>query len=124
MALDVLLAAVLCRGHSPWLVVAYPLDDAGFRQLRAACAKAGRRFAVVNLDVPLSVTLRARGGRRLSTAEKQRVGVMRSEGYHHRPFAAVSFQNAYPPVGLAARRILVLLRPVLAAERSADDRLP
>ena len=123
MALDTLLAAVRRRAHSPWLVVAYPLDAAGFRRLRAACAKAGRRLAVVNLDVPLSVTLRGRGGRRLSTAEKQRVRVMRSEGYHRRPFAAVSLQNAYPPVGLAARRVLALVRPGLVAERSAQDRL-
>ena len=60
MALDALLAAVLGRGRLLWLILAYPLDAADLRRLRAACAKAGRLLAVVNLDVPLSLVLRAR----------------------------------------------------------------
>ena len=109
MALDALLAAVARPGRFRWLVVAYPLDAAGFLRLRAACAKARRSYTVVNLDVPLSMTLRGRGSRKLTMVEKMRVRTMRSKGYHRRPFATATLRNVYPSVGYASRRLLPLL---------------
>jgi hypothetical protein len=116
MALDALLAAVIRPGRFRWLVIAYPLDSVGFLQLRAACAKARRRFIIINLDVPTSMTLRGRGGRTITTAERKRIRAMRSEGYHRRPFAAATLHNAYPSVARASRRVLSLVRITLAAK--------
>jgi energy-coupling factor transporter ATP-binding protein EcfA2 len=116
MALDALLAAVIRPGRFRCLIVAYPLDSSGFLQLRAACGKARRRFIVINLDVPTSMTLRGRGGRAISTAEGKRIRAMRSEGYHRRPFAAATLHNTYPSVARASRRVLSLVRVTLAAK--------
>ncbi len=110
MALVALLGVVIRPGRCRWLVIAYPLDATGFLRLRAACAKARRPFAVVNLDVPMPMTLRGRGGRMLTTAERERVRAMRSQGYHRRPFAMATLRNVYPSVGQASRRVLTLVR--------------
>ncbi|WP_376100683.1 hypothetical protein ACE7GA_27070 (plasmid) [Roseomonas sp. CCTCC AB2023176] len=114
MALDALLRAVARRGRFRWLVIAYPLEADGFRRLRAAQGTARRFLTIVNLDAPLAMTLRGRGGRTLSPAEKDRVRVMRSKGCHRRPFATATLRNAYPPVGRTARRILHLARSLPA----------
>ena len=117
MALDALLAVVIRPGRCRWLVIAYPLDATGFLRLRAACAKARRPFAVVNLDVPMPMTLRGRGGRMLTTDERERVRTMRSKGYHRRPFATATLRNVFPSVGQASRRVLTLVRSSCARER-------
>ena len=116
MALDALLTAVARPGRLRWLVVAYPLDATGFLQVRAASAKARRPLVVVNLDVPMSMTLRGRGGRTLTTAEKKRVRVMRSKGYHCKPFATATLHNAYPSISRASRQLLILTRSSLQQE--------
>lgn len=105
MALNALLAAVIRPGYFRWLVVAYPLDSSGFLRLRTACASARRRLLVVNLDVPSAMTLRGRGDRTLTVAERARVREMRSKGYHRRSFATATFHNTYPSVGMTSRRI-------------------
>jgi hypothetical protein len=122
MALDALLAVVVRPGRFRWLVVAYPLDGIEFLRLRAACAKARRPLTVVNLDVPLSMTLQGRGGRTMTTAEKKRIRVMRSEGYHRRPFATATLHNAYPSVSRASRQVLALVRFALATGRLVQCR--
>ena len=125
MAIDALLAVVLRSGRSGWLVVAYPLDAADFRRLRATCARAQRSLSVVNLDVPLSMTLRGRGGRILTAAEKARIRVMRAEGYHRRSFATATLHNTSPSVSQAARQVLALVRSSPATvRRSGRDCLP
>lgn len=110
MAVDALLQAVARPCGRQWLVIAYPLDQRDFRRLKAACGKARRGRVVVNLMTPLTITLRGRGGRRLSRAEQTRVRAMRSAGWQRRPFATASLPNAEGPAGRAARRILSLLR--------------
>ena len=117
MALDALLSAVVRPGRFRWLVVAYPLDATGFLRLRTACAKARRSLAVVNLDVPMSMTLRGRSGRTLTVTERKRVRVMRSEGYHRRPFATATLHNTYPSISRAAWQVLIVTRFVLATGR-------
>ena len=72
---------------------------------RAACGRARRRLLVVNLATPLPITLRGRGGRRLSLGEERRVREMFSQNYHHRRFAALTLCNALPPVSRTARKI-------------------
>lgn len=119
MALDALLSAVVRPRRFRWLIVAYPLDTAGFLRLRATCAKAQRSFTVVNLDVPLPMTLRGRGGRALTVAERARVRIMRSKGYHRRPFATATLRNIYPSVGYVSRRVLPLVRSPPAREKRA-----
>jgi hypothetical protein len=113
-AVNALLQAVVRPGRYSTLVIAYPLDFLSFRRLEATCRRAHRSLLVVNLASPLAMTLRGRGGRTLSPSERERVRVMRSEGYHRRPFAAVSLPNAYPPVERTARKI-ACLRNSLAA---------
>jgi hypothetical protein len=108
VALDALLHAVACPRRWPWLVIAYPLEVSGFRQLSAACGKARRPLTIVNLDTPLATTLRGRGGRTPSSVERKRIRTMRSEGYHRKPFATATLHNAYSPVKRTARRILWL----------------
>jgi hypothetical protein len=109
MALNALLCAVIRPGQAPTLVVAYPLDGFGHAKLRAACGRARRRLAVVNLAPPLAATLRGRGGRQLDTGERARVRAMRSEGYHRRSFAVFTLPNAQPPAARTAWRIACLL---------------
>ncbi len=109
IALQTLLRAAARPGRFPTLVVAYPLDRAGFRRLKANCGRAHRFLVVVNLATPLSMTLRGRGGRTLDAAERARVRAMRSQGYHRRPFATATLFNAHPPAERTARRIARLL---------------
>jgi hypothetical protein len=94
MAMDRLLRIVRRSRRPAVLVVAYPLECAGHARLRAACGRAHRRLVVVNLAPPLAMTLRGRGGRQLSAGERARVREMRSEGYHRRPYAALTWPNA------------------------------
>jgi len=106
MALQALLRAAARRGSFPTLVVAYPLDRFGYAQLKAVCGRSHRPCIVINLATPLAMTLRGRGGRMLDGAERARVRVMRSKGYHRRPFAVATLPNAHPPAGRTARRIV------------------
>jgi hypothetical protein len=118
MAFDLLLRAAARRGHCRTLVVAYPLDRLGYRKLRAVCARAHRPLVVVNLATPLPIILRGRGGRRLDAAERGRVRVMRSKGYHRQTFATATLPNAYKPAARTARQIAGLA--VRMTRRSAS----
>jgi hypothetical protein len=99
------------------VVVAYPLDRAGYSRLRAACGRAHRLLLVVNLATPLAVTLRGRGGRQLDEAEKKRVRVMRSEGYHRRAFAHLTLPNAGRSARQTAQQIAATLHSRLTIPR-------
>ena len=104
-ATDVLIGMALRRRHPATLVVAYPLDRFGHSRLKSACARARRSLVVVNLATPLTLTLRKRGDRELTAAERDRARVMRSEGYGTRPFATFSHPNARAPAARTAREI-------------------
>jgi hypothetical protein len=111
MALHALLRQVLVRsGTGRVHVIAYPLGRSGCQRLKAACSRAHRRLVIVNLATPLTITLRGRGGRMLDAAEKARVRVMRSKGYHRQPFATATLANAHPPAARTARLIARLLQ--------------
>jgi hypothetical protein len=111
MALHALLRQVLVRSsYCRVLVIAYPLDRSGCLRLKARCSRAHRPLVIVNLATPLPITLRGRGGRMLDAAEKARVRVMRSKGYHRLPFATATLVNAHPPPARTARLIALLLQ--------------
>ncbi len=108
MALAALLQVVAQRRRR--LVIAYPLDRAGYARLRARC---GGALLVVTLATPLPIVLRGRG-RMLDAWEMARVRAMRAAGYHRRRFAALTVPNAVPPASrtaaLIARRLARPLR--------------
>ncbi|CAH2602314.1 Shikimate kinase [Rhodovastum atsumiense] len=120
MALDALLRAAARPGRQAALVIAYPLDAAGWRRLRTVCGRGRRALVVLNLAPPLAMTLRGRGGRNLSPPERARVRVMRAEGYHRRPFATATLANAASSAAGTARRIARLL-PVWVAHRPSRN---
>ena len=99
------LLRLLVRRPPATLVIAYPLQQTGYQRVKAACAHARRRLIVVTLATPLTLTLRGRGGRHLDAAERARVRTMRSQGYHRRPFAALSLPNANAPPARTAWQI-------------------
>jgi hypothetical protein len=108
MAVDALLRSIIRRGHFKTLVIAHPLDVWDYRRLRAACRKARRGLLVVNLAPPLNMVLRGRGGRLLEPWERDRVRVMRSQGYYRRHFASLTLPNVKSPPVRTARRVLQL----------------
>jgi hypothetical protein len=111
MAFNALLRQVGVRsGCCRVLVIAYPLDRSGCLRLKATCSRAHRPLVIVNLATPLPITLRGRGDRMLDAAEKARVRVMRSKGYHRQPFATATLANAHPPAARTAMLIARLLR--------------
>jgi hypothetical protein len=118
---DTLIRAAGRPGGVRWLVIAYLLDARGFRRLRAACGRAGRQLLVINLAPPLRLTLRGRGGRVLSAGERRRVRVMRSQGYHRRPFAELTWPNAFPSVRSSSLRLARLACGHYLAHRSGPD---
>lgn len=93
----------------PCLVSAYPLDEAGYRRLRAACVARGAALSVVTLAPPLEVALGARGARVPDAAEQARIRAMYAEGYHRRAFSAVTIDNAGLAPEETARRVLAAL---------------
>jgi hypothetical protein len=79
------IAVAECR----YLIVAFPIDRAGFEQLNAACKKRSGRLIVVTLSPPLEVALSDRGERRLTPWERQRIDEMYRQGYQSRPFSDI-----------------------------------
>lgn len=109
MAVDALIHEVARPGRAA-LVIAYPLAAGDHRRLRAACTKARRSLAVINLATPLPMILRGRGERVLSPEEQARTRAMYAQGYHRRPFATATLPNLYGRPERTARRIARLLR--------------
>ncbi|HWX48093.1 MAG TPA: DUF2062 domain-containing protein [Roseomonas sp.] len=103
------IARCIAISRAPWLVVAYPLDEAAYRSLRAACAARGARLRVVTLAPPLEVALSERGGRRLSEEERQRIGEMYAKGYAERPFSELIFDPSDLTPEASARELARLL---------------
>ncbi|WP_235913963.1 DUF2062 domain-containing protein [Teichococcus coralli] len=103
------IAAAIATSQAPWLVVAYPLDEAGYRCLCSACAARGARLRVVTLAPPLEVALTERGGRALSEAERRRIPDMYAEGYAERAFSEQVFDPGMRTPAENARRLAELL---------------
>ncbi|WP_206365390.1 shikimate kinase [Siculibacillus lacustris] len=88
------------------LVVAYPLDAAEHRRLRAVAAARGARFLTVALAPPLAVALTDRGARRLSERERRRILEMYADGHAAPAFADLVVDTAAMPPETCVERIL------------------
>lgn len=86
--------AQIVGAQGRFLVVAYPLRQADFERIRAACEGQGARLIVITLAPPLAVALADRGGRRLEPDERERIVEMYREGYHARPFSDLVLDTA------------------------------
>ncbi|TDA46714.1 shikimate kinase [Burkholderia pyrrocinia] len=73
-----------CERH---LVIAYPIGDAEFERLRAACDARAARLFVVTLAPPEAVAASNRGTRAPTDWERQRIAEMYREGYAARAFS-------------------------------------
>ncbi|WP_175746508.1 shikimate kinase [Burkholderia pyrrocinia] len=69
------------------LVIAYPIGEAEFARLRAACDTRDARLFVVTLAPPEAVAASDRGSRVLTDWERQRIAEMYREGYAARAFS-------------------------------------
>nr|WP_272148404.1 shikimate kinase [Burkholderia cepacia] len=69
------------------LVIAYPIGEAEFERLHAACAARDARLYVVTLAPPEAVAASDRGVRTLTDRERQRIAEMYREGYAARAFS-------------------------------------
>ncbi|OED13836.1 AAA family ATPase [Burkholderia sp. A2] len=69
------------------LVIAYPIGEAEFERLRAACDARDARLFVVTLAPPEAVARSNRGARVLTDWERQRIAQMYREGYASRAFS-------------------------------------
>ncbi len=88
------------------LVVAYPLDAAGYARMRAVC---GAGLMVAVLAPPLAEALRDRGGRVLTAWERARIGVMYAEGFDCPGFADLVIDTAVVGVAEAVGRLVAVL---------------
>jgi hypothetical protein len=69
------------------LMIAYPIGDAEFARLRAACDARGARLFVATLAPPEAVASSDRGERVLTEWERRRIAAMYREGYASRAFS-------------------------------------
>ncbi|KWA40810.1 shikimate kinase [Burkholderia multivorans] len=86
MALDRLVHSI-ATAHERYLVVAYPIGDAEFARLRAACDARHARLFVATLAPPQAIAASDRGTRMLTEWERQRIVEMYREGYASRAFS-------------------------------------
>jgi len=86
------------------LVIAYPIAEAEFERLRAACDARDARLFVVTLAPPEAIASSNRGSRALTDWERQRIAEMYREGYASRAFSQVVLDtSAATPDACAAR---------------------
>ncbi|WP_084752110.1 shikimate kinase [Burkholderia cenocepacia] len=86
------------------LVIAYPIGEAEFERLRAACEARDARLFVVTLAPPEAVAASNRGARALTDWERNRIAEMYREGYAARPFSEMVLDtSAATPDACAAR---------------------
>jgi hypothetical protein len=101
LALD-RLARLIATATAETLVIAYPLDEPGFRRLRDAALARGATFRVVTLAPPLTMALADRG-RRLTDWERRRIPEMYARGYATRMFSDLILDTGTTTPGDAAR---------------------
>jgi cytidylate kinase len=93
-----------------YLVVAYPLEQADFERIDAACRKRRARLVVVTLSPPLEVVLSDRGARVLTHEERERIVEMYAQGYQSRSFSDIVLDNA----GMSAEETVACIAAYLA----------
>ncbi|WP_423761231.1 shikimate kinase [Burkholderia sp. NLJ2] len=94
--------AQACERH---LVIAYPIGDAEFERLRAACDARDARLFVVTLAPPEAVAASDRGSRALTDWERQRIAEMYREGYAARAFSDCVIDTSKASADACAREI-------------------
>ncbi|HEF5872916.1 TPA: shikimate kinase [Burkholderia cenocepacia] len=91
--------------HKRFLVVAYPIGEAEFARLRAACDARSARLFVVTLAPPEAVARSNRGARVLTDWERERVAQMYREGYASRTFSDCLVDTSHMSVDACATEI-------------------
>ncbi|AZQ54577.1 shikimate kinase [Burkholderia cenocepacia] len=81
------LVTQIAQARERHLVIAYPIAEAEFERLRAACDARDARLFVVTLAPPEAVAASNRGTRALTDWERQRIAQMYREGYASRAFS-------------------------------------
>jgi len=87
------------------LVIAYPIGEAEFERLSAACDARDARLFVVTLAPPEAVAASNRGTRALTEWERQRIAEMYREGYAARAFSDCVIDTAGASVDVCATEI-------------------
>ncbi|BAX62567.1 shikimate kinase [Burkholderia stabilis] len=87
------------------LVIAYPIAEAEFERLRAACDARDARLFVVTLAPPEAVASSNRGSRVLTDWERQRIAEMYREGYAARAFSDCVIDTSKASADACAREI-------------------
>ncbi|MET3821623.1 chloramphenicol 3-O-phosphotransferase [Burkholderia sp. PvR073] len=81
------LVTQIAHARERYLVIAYPIGEAEFERLSAACDARAARLFVVTLAPPEAIASSNRGARALTDWERQRIGEMYREGYAARAFS-------------------------------------
>ncbi|MBP0712568.1 shikimate kinase [Burkholderia sola] len=81
------LVTQIAQARERHLLIAYPIGEAEFERLRAACDARDARLFVVTLAPPEAVAASNRGTRALTDWERQRIAQMYREGYASRAFS-------------------------------------
>lgn len=87
------------------LVIAYPIGEAEFERLRAACDTRDARLFVVTLAPPEAVARSNRGARVLTDWERQRIAQMYREGYASRAFSDCVIDTSSASANVCATEI-------------------
>ncbi|MCA8085043.1 AAA family ATPase [Burkholderia cenocepacia] len=101
------------------LVIAYPIGEAEFERLRAACDARDARLFVVTLAPPEAVAASNRGSRALTDWERNRIAEMYREGYAARTFSDCIMDTSLSPPDACAADIVRYVAAPGSSSRSA-----
>ncbi|RQR37619.1 shikimate kinase [Burkholderia sp. Bp9143] len=99
------LVTQIANARERHLVIAYPIGDAEFERLRAACDARDARLFVVTLAPPEAVAASDRGTRALTDWERKRIAEMYREGYAARVFSDCVIDTSKASADACAREI-------------------
>ncbi|RQZ36534.1 shikimate kinase [Burkholderia sp. Bp9090] len=95
----------IAQARERHLVIAYPIGDAEFDRLRAACDARDARLFVVTLAPPVAIAASDRGTRALTDWERKRIAEMYCEGYAARAFSDCFVDTSKASADACAREI-------------------
>ncbi|EDT40760.1 hypothetical protein [Burkholderia ambifaria] len=99
------LVTQIANARDRHLVIAYPIGEAEFERLRAACDARDARLFVVTLAPPEAVASSNRGARALTDWERNRIAEMYREGYAARGFSDCVIDTSQASANACAKRI-------------------
>ncbi|WP_321790067.1 shikimate kinase [Burkholderia pyrrocinia] len=99
------LVTQIANARERHLVIAYPIGEAEFERLRAACDARDARLFVVTLAPPEAVASSNRGSRVLTDWERSRIAEMYREGYASRAFSDCVIDTSKASADACAREI-------------------